>query len=458
MEVMIWLLLLLALAPSAGFAQSKTARQKRQPARKSAPAVAAPATKWPIQTLAVEGNQAYTSEQVLAIAGLKVGQMAGKDEFDAAHDRLLATGAFDTVGYKFEPKPDGKGYAASFQVAEAGVLPVRFHDLGVPDAELESVLRLNDPLFSLERLPTARQVIDRWTNRIREYLASKNLDNKIMGNVEPWPDQLAIVFRPARGLPAVAEVTFEGNRAVSQTALRDAVAGAAVGAPYTDGMFRAILEASIRPVYEAHGLLRVAFPQLRAEPAKDADGLSVFVTVSEGESYRFGNVEIAGPTPLPPGDLLRLCECKTGDLANFDRVKDGLASILKAARRAGYLDVQVKADRSVHDAEKTVDVALSVEAGPQYTMGKLEIVGLDLTAEAQIKRIWTIKEGKPFDPDYPDHFLKRVREDGVFDNLGATKSATQIDARKHTADVTLTFAGANPTQGAPNRRRRVGPP
>jgi len=448
---MLWLLLCLALAP-AGFAQSKTAPPK-QPARKKATAVATPPTKWPIQTLAVEGNRTYAGEEILAIAGLKLGQMAGQDEFDAAHDRLLATGAFDTVGYKFEPRPDGKGYAASFQVTEVEVLPVRFHDLGVPDAELESMLRLHDPLFSLAKLPVTRQVIDRWTARIREYLASRNLDDKIMGSVEPWPDQLAIVFRPAKGLPAVAEVSFEGNQAVPQSALRNAIAGAAVGAPYTEGNFRAILEASIRPVYEARGLLRVTFPKLRAEPDADVDGLRVFVTVSEGSSFKFGKVEIAGPTPLPPADLLRSCAFKTGDLANFDRVKDGLENIRKAFRRAGYLDVQAAADRAVHDPQKTVDIALRVDAGPQYTMGKLEIAGLDLTAEAEIKRIWSLKPGKPFDPDYPDYFLNRVRQDGLFDNLGATRSATRIDAKKHTADVTLTFAGANPTQGAPNRRR-----
>ena len=294
---MFWLLLCLALAP-AGFAQPKTAPPK-QPARKEAAPVAAPATKWPIQTLAVEGNHIYSSEEVLAIAGLKLGQMAGQDEFDAAHNRLLATGAFDTVGYKFEPRPDGKGYAASFQVTEVGVLPVRFHDLGVPDAELENVLRLGDPLFSLEKLPASKQVVDRWTTRIREYLASKNLDDKIMGNVEPWPEQLAIVFRPAKGLPVVAEVSFEGNQAVPQIALRTAIAGAAVGSPYTEGIFRGILDASVRPVYEARGLLRVTFPELRTEPAQDVEGLRVLVTVSEGSSFKFGRVEIAGPTPLP---------------------------------------------------------------------------------------------------------------------------------------------------------------
>jgi hypothetical protein len=92
-------------------------------------------------------------------------------------------------------------------------------------------------------------------------------------------------------------------------------------------------------------------------------------------------------------------------------------------------------------------------------MGKLNIVGLDLNGEFEIKRIWTMKEGGPFNADYPELFLTRVREEGLFENLGKTKSDFKINARDHTADVTLTFAGENPAQkpGGRGRGRGTGP-
>src|ERR1051325_9684288 len=83
--------------------------------------------KWPIETLAVEGNQNYTADQILAVAGLKIGQPAGKEEFEAAQQRLEATGAFETVGYKFGPSVTSNGYAATIQVLEVEpIYPVRF--------------------------------------------------------------------------------------------------------------------------------------------------------------------------------------------------------------------------------------------------------------------------------------------------------------------------------------------
>lgn len=41
-----------------------------------------------------------------------------KAGFESARERLLATGAFDTVGYSYAPDPNGKGYAATIQVTE----------------------------------------------------------------------------------------------------------------------------------------------------------------------------------------------------------------------------------------------------------------------------------------------------------------------------------------------------
>ena len=383
--------------------------------------------KWPIRTLAVDGNHIYTAQEVLSVAGLKIGGLAGKPEFDAAHDRLLATGAFSTVGYKFNVTPAGACDAA-FQVTENEVLPVRFYNLGVPDADLEAWLHARDPLFSAARLPSIPDVIAGWAQSIQDYLAARHLDSKIMGGVEPWPDQLFIVFRPAKNLPAVAEVTFDGGHVVPNAALQTAITGAAIGAPYTEGNFRMILDAAIRPVYEARGYMRVAFPQVRAAPVADVLGLHVFVTVNEGEPYKFGKVDIPGAAIKP------------GDTANFDLVGAEIERLRAALRHTGHLNAKVSSDRQIHDAERTVDVAAHIDTGPQYVMGKLDIEGLDLNGEAEMRRIWSIKRGTPFDPDYPAQFLDRVRRQGLFDNLGKTTPATKVDEKTQTVDVTLTFA------------------
>jgi outer membrane protein insertion porin family len=446
----VWLIFFLLCVP--GFTQTPP---KRVPAKKAAvPKKDEPVpSKWPVEALTVEGNRNFTREQVLAVAGLKVGQLAGKTEFEAARDRLTATGVFETVGYKFEPGPNKEGFVATFQVTEVEpVYPLRFEELGVPDKEVESLLRAKDPFYVSARLPATKPLIDRYTNWIQEFVASKGITEKIAGKVAQLAaEQFAIVFRPARNLPAVAQVTFQGNQVIPQGVLREAVHGTAIGSPYTEAAFRELLNNDVRPVYEQRGRVRVAFPEVRAETASDVEGVHVFVKVDEGQSYELGKVAIAGPTPVDAAVLIKAGDFKTGDVANFDRVNDGLDKIRKAVRRAGYLDVKVTSERSIDDTKKTVDVAVHIEAGAQYTMGKLTLVGLDLNGEAEILRIWTMKEGKTLNPEYPDYFLNRIKEEALFEGLGATKADLKVDDKKHMADVTLTFTAEDPTK-LPGRR------
>lgn len=438
---------MLALAP--GFGQT---RARRAPAAK--PADAAPA-KWPIVRLVVEGNHTYTALQVLEVAGLKIGQMAGKEEFDAARDRLVATAAFETVGYKFEPGPEQKGYVATFQVTEVEpVYPLRFEALGVPGGELEALLHSQDPLFSATKLPATKAILDRYVGWLQDYLAAKGKPEKLIARLNPvGTDKFEILFRPARPYPSVAEVTFDGNKGLPQNVLRDAIGGVAVGQPYTEDHFRELLNTGVRPVYEAHGFLRVKFTQIRTEPVKDVDGLKVFVGVDEGPVYQLNKVEIAGPSPVRPDSLLKAGAIKTGETANFDLVNAGLDRMRQVVQRAGFLDAKATAARAIDDAKKTVDLGIHIEPGPQFTMGKLTIVGLDLNGEFEMKRIWSLKDGSPFNPEYPQAFLNSVREQGLFDNLGATKSEVKRNEQDHTADVTLTFGFAPPPKrGGPAPR------
>src|SRR5580700_3007904 len=168
--------------------------------------------KWPIESLTVEGLKNYSQSQALAVVGLKIGQLAGMQDFEAARDRLLATGVFETAGYRFAPAVGSNGYAASFQVVEVEpVYPVRIEGLTMPDSEIQAWLRKKDPFFG-PKIAATEAILKRDAASIEEYLAGKGGKVKIEGKVIPdSPEQFAIVFRPATGAPKVAEVRFVGN-------------------------------------------------------------------------------------------------------------------------------------------------------------------------------------------------------------------------------------------------------
>ena len=403
--------------------------------------------KWPIETLKVEGSHNYTPAQILAVAGLKVGQLAGKADFEAARERLVASGRFETVGYKFAPGGDQHGYAASFQVVEAEpAYPIRFEDLGIPDKDLDAYLRGKDPLFA-PRLAATKEVLALYKGWVQEYVTAHDNKDTVIVRVTPAaPNEFVILFRPARGDPAVAQVSFEGNQVIPESALQGAIAEVAIGMPYKEDRFRQYLDSSIRPLYDARGRVRVAFPKVTVEKATDVQGLAVKVTVDEGTTYDLGAVHIQGAPHFDSIALLRTAKIKTGGLADFGVVNDGVDRIKKRLAHQGYLRSDVQIVRQIDDAKKIVNVVLRINEGPQFLMGKLNIEGLDLNGESAVRKVWTEKSGTPFNPEYPAYVLRFIKEQSMFDNLGETRSDTRIDEKAHVVDVTLTFKYAPPVQ------------
>src|ERR1700722_11334249 len=223
-----WVLPFLMLATSLGFAQAPQLAQKKAPA-------GLVDGRWPIESLKVEGNHNYSVQQVLAVASLKVGQVVGGPEVDVARERRPASGAFDTVSYKFAPEVGTRGFVATFTVTEIEqVYEVRFDDLHVSERDLTATLKAKDPLFAKGKLPATQPVFKRYVEWVQEYLAAKGIEEKIIGGVIPdRPGEYIISFHPDRPLPVVALIFFKGNLVISQAILQDSAA-VAIGMRYTE--------------------------------------------------------------------------------------------------------------------------------------------------------------------------------------------------------------------------------
>ncbi|MBL8176711.1 MAG: hypothetical protein JNK48_18690 [Bryobacterales bacterium] len=409
------------------------------PALLGAAVLSAQPRTFPIVSLTVKGNKIYKSEKILAVTGLKVGQPVVEKEFDAARDRLIACGYFESVGYQYKPSPDGRGFDASFDVKEVEQsYPVKFDRLPKPGQDLFALLEKSDPLFS-DRIPGTAPLLAKYAKTIEAAVGEKVV-GKVMADS---PGDLRIVFQPAKLPPSIAEVRFLHNEVLPQTVLQKAISGAAVGAVWEDKRFRQILEASIRPLYEARGRLKVDFPKVSVEPVKDVDGLRVNVEVVEGEVYTLGKVSVDAAED-DERSLLRAGNLKEGDIANFDDIKEGVERMRALVRRNGYLQAKADVDRQLDDKKKEVNLKVRIDHGQRYTFATLHIVGLDILTEPAIRKMWAVKQGQPFNPDYPDLFLNRLRENMVLENLGKTKSEVKLDHAALQAEVTLYFSGQPP--------------
>jgi outer membrane protein insertion porin family len=429
-----WLLIVLLLCPFALDAQ------KRPPAKSRSAAVAPAPKGFPVESIAIDGNKNYSRDQVLRIAGLKIGQIGTDKEFAAARDRLAACGAFDSVEMKFGPGPDKKGYVIEFRLSEAGpFFPVKFENLGIPDAQLTDTLKAADPLFG-PSIPATKPFLNRYSQALQRLLAERNHNEPVWAGLVPdLSGNLAVVFRPNRPEPKVAVVKFVNNQVLPNTTLSNTFSAVAVGRPWSEPLIRQLLDTSVRPLYESRGRVKLSFPEIQAEKAKDVDGLVLTIKVDEGASYDVGEIRAEG-AGMTPEDVNKIANIKKGDIFNVEEINAGVGRVEQALRHDGFMKVKSRVDRDIREKTKTVNLLLHFDRGPQYNFGQLAIEGLDIQTEPFVRKMWVLKPGKPFNADYPNYFLDRLHEDGVFEKLGKTKAVLKPDDEKQIVDVTLVFS------------------
>lgn len=409
---------------------------------------------FPVKAVLVKGNKIVKAEQVIAYAGILPGSTVRPAEMDAAMQKLLTCGYFDRVSYRYEPRE--QGYAIEWDVTEVTVFyPVAFEDIAVKPPEAKAILKKLDPLFG-DKIPATQEVLKRYEEALNAALKVTVPEDRIRGQLaSDDKGNLVAVFRPRRVLPTIYQVEFSGNKLISSEELRPPIGAAATGVVYRESDFRDILDIKIRPMYEARGRVNVSFPEITTEKAKDVNGLNLKVKVVEGEEYNLGEIRIEGESGRTE-DWLRIGGFRQGVTANMGEVEEGRRKMEAAVKRNGYLDAKVLAKRTINNERKTVDMDMTIVPGEIYNFEKLEIKGLDLISEPEVRKMWGLKKGTAFNFEYPDYFLTKLREDGIFDNLGDTKSVADVDREHRLVAVTLIFKGAPPK--TEDKSKRPGPP
>lgn len=411
-------------------------------------------TAFPVKAVLVKGNNLVKAEQIVAAAGILPGTSVKPADMDAAMQKLLACGYFDRVSYRYEPRD--QGYAIEWDVTEVTVFyPIAFEDIPAKAAEAKTILAKLDPLFG-ERIPATQEVLKRYEEALNNNWNVTAPEDRIRGALAADDKgNLVALFRPKRVLPSVYQVDFVGNQLLRSEELRPVLSAAATGVIYKESDFRDILDIKIRPMYEARGRLKVSFPEILTEKAPENLGLNIKVKVVEGEEFALGEIRLEGESGRTE-DWLRIGGFRQGVTANMGEVDDGRRKMELAVKRNGFLDAKVIAKRTLNEERKTVDMDMTIIAGQKYSFDKLDVKGLDLISEPEVRKMWGMKKGAAFNPDYPDFFLNKLREDGIFDNLGDTKSIADVDRENRLVRVTLIFKGAPPK--TEDKAKRPGAP
>ena len=129
--------------------------------------------------------------------------------------------------------------------------------------------------------------------------------------------------------------------------------------------------------------------------------------IAEGPRFKVAQINFLKNHAFSEERLRQEFPMKKGDYFRRSVVAGSFDSIRKLYSTVGYLDMIMTPDTRP-GSNATMDLNLTLEEGPQYQMGKLDVVaGKESAARLQIA--WKLAEGSAYDKTYIDDFIATNR-------------------------------------------------
>lgn len=404
--------------------------------------------------LKVAGTARYTDKEILAASGLQIGQNAADGDFREAAQRLGDSGLFSDVVYSYSSS--GAGVRLEIQLADTDqskLVPAHFENfVWFTDDELRSALQLRVPLFK-QLLPVTGTLPDRVSEALQAMLTEKQFPGRVNYLRESQDESggplSAIAYRVEEVSIRIRSVEFPGA-SPEQAALLAGAARRLTGAEYGRATLAAVAKFDLLPVYLQRGYLKAAFGPSDARvvaqpsPPSDAQGpaelqVDAIVPVMPGKMYSTSSVDWKGNSAIKIDEQAPLLHLPTGQPADAVRLLRDIEKIGRLYRSRGYMTVEIKPNTQFDEEKSTVHYDLNITEGDLYKMGELEILGLDTQATARMQAAWTLREGQPYNADYPGKFRDdtgQILPRGVRWDISIHET---LEAKDKTVDVEIRF-------------------
>lgn len=414
-------------------------------------ALPADAQKFQPRTIQFKGAPEYSDAELLDAAELKKGTVLEFADMQEHAQRLISTGVFGTVNFKFD------GVDLIFNLVPATTLyPIRLENLPlVPGKELDAKLHDRFPLYH-GKVPSEAGMLEGVRGALEELLAAQGIKATVI--VVPFTDQkLAQVTAMSYVITAppvrVGEISLHGVSPELQAKVKD-VAASAMKADFSTENASGNIERAFASLYGDEGYAAV---KVHAEPSgnpvagSEAINVPFNVSIEEGRHYKLGSIH------LPSGELVTLEGIDKAAGADSTRVqkmsiKGGLTihtAVLFALgeyKSKGYMDCVVTPHPQFDEALGIVNYSLEVQPGPVYTMGKLTIENGADDLRAAMLAAWKLPMGTPFsEKAIHDYFSSQSNQTALGRTFASVNCKYRLvkNIETHTVDVTLRLERKN---------------
>jgi outer membrane protein assembly factor BamA len=407
----------------------------------------APPATAKIASIEVSGSKKFTNAQVALASGLKVGDVVGKEELQAAANRLAASGNFGAVNYRFTTDP--AGIHITFEVQESSGVRVIFDNFPwFKDEELAAALQQKLGSFDGSAPPQGSQ-LDIMADALVNVLPAHGIHGRVTHTLVEWPDGEQVMQFSVEGNPVLVQAVEFSDPMAAKSLQVTAQLSEIVGHPYSRLSMALYAFEEVRAAYLGAGYLKVSFgaPTATIVPSSGgrADSVKITQPIKLGPLFHFGGVTWTGNTAYSTTSLNTMVPFSSGVVVDGNKIQGTWNAIARSYGHIGYMDALLDPTVTLDDAAEKVSYKMEVKEGPQYKMGDLIISGLSLDGEKKLRAAWTLASGTVFDQTYFDDFLTKIAKPtpaiygGIPVHYEKIGNLLRRNEEKHTVDVLIDF-------------------
>jgi outer membrane protein assembly factor BamA len=404
------------------------------------------AQKFLPRSIQFKGDPEYTSQELLDFLGVKKGESFSTAEMNGLAQKLIASGVFDYVSYKF----DGQDLVFTL-TGDPTLYPLRLGNLPfAPGPDFDARLHKRLPLYH-GKVPSTGDLLDDVRHALEAMLAAEGVKATVAAAPYAGPDGgnkvLAMSFTVASPTVRLGTVRLEGASMALLPRLHDLIQSSSN--PLFDSVSTpASLEQKFTAFYLDQGFAAVKVQAVRSGALVTSAGgilVPVKVSIHEGKLYKINSIH------LPPGTLVAQAEADKfvnapDKLTMGEALPSVLALIESRYKARGYLDLVVTPHPTFHDSTGTVDYSIEIDPGTVYRVAFVKFANVSDELRSHLMRQWQLMPGDPFDQGYLDSFLARAESQDPLlrRSLAGALSTVETSANPATHDVDVTVKVEKP--------------
>ena len=375
----------------------------------------AAAQQYAVVELRATGSKRFTEQDILRAAGIEKGkrEIPLAQVKDAA-TKLLGLGVFREVSYKHSAVPGGMKVEFTVTDVDHFVRADFDNIVWLPQADLLKELHARVPLFSGELpLGTSGSLPEDVAGALQGLLNERGVKGTVSFATSGPREGLidAYVYAVDDVEVKIGQFTFTGVSAAFAPLLETA-ARPLIGTHFQRSTLKRFAESNLLAIYRRRGFLRAGFgtPAITVLSHKEANtSVAVTLSVEEGRAYTFAGLQWSGNQVRTVEELNGRLHVRLGQTVNGDQLDFDMVQIRTHYAGLGYMHMLLDLKAIYDDTAGTVRYEAAITEGELFSMGKLDIAGLQPSSAEKLRQIWRLREGDPFDPGYVKRFFTLFR-------------------------------------------------